>query len=92
MKYFLFTINIMNNIENINYNLTEKDMTEIRYICVFILILIIIIYKNAFENDNYSCNNILVNTYLYVLISLLLFHLMTLLFINAKLHIKLFEF
>ena len=82
----------MNNIENINYNLTEKDMTEIRYICVFILILIVIIYKNAFENDNYSCNNILVNTYLYVLISLLLFHLITLLFINGKLHIKLFEF
>ena len=88
----MFTISIMNNIENINYNLTEKDMTEIRYICVFIFILIVIIYKNAFENDNYSCNNILVNTYLYVLISLLLFHLMTLLFINAKLHIKLFEF
>ncbi len=82
----------MNNIENINYNLTEKDMTEIKYVCVFIIILIIIIYKNAFENGNYSCNNILVNTYLYVLISLLLFHLMTFLFINFKLHIKLFEF
>ena len=30
--FFLFTISIMNNIENISYNLTEKDMTEIRYI------------------------------------------------------------
>ena len=82
----------MNNIENITYNLTERDITEIKYACMFIFILIIIIYKNAFENNNYSCNNILVNTYLYILISLLLFHVMTLLFINANLHIKLFEF
>tara|TARA_A100001015_G_scaffold124949_1_gene138477 strand:- start:4734 stop:5612 length:879 start_codon:yes stop_codon:yes gene_type:complete len=78
----------MNNIENINYNLTNKDINEIKYVGVFIIILIIIIYKNAFENNNYSCNNILVNTYLYVLISLLLFHVITLLLINANLHKK----
>ena len=85
---FLFNINIMNNIENINYSLTKKDLNEIKYAVIFVIILIIIIYRNAFKNNNYSCNNILVNTYLYVLISLLLFHIITLLFINVNLHIK----
>lgn len=82
----------MNYIDNINYNLTKKDINEIKYTFIFIIILIIVIYKNAFENNNYSCNNILVNTYLYVLISLLLFHIITLLFINVNLHIKLMNF
>lgn len=82
----------MYNIEIINYNLTKKNMSEIKYGFILVIILIIIIYKNAFENNNYSCNNILVNTYLYVLISLLLFHIITLLFINKNLHIKLINF
>ena len=78
----------INKIDNFDYKLTNKDYNEIKYICVFIVILIGVIYTNAFENNNYSCNNILVNTYLYVLISLLLFHVITLLLINANLHKK----
>ena len=56
----------MNNIENINYNLTTKDMSEIKYAFIFIIILIVIIYKNAFENDNYSCNNIFYSTWIFL--------------------------
>ena len=47
-------------------------------------ILIVIIYNSAFENNTYSCNNVVANVYLYVLFSLVLFHIFTLLFVKNK--------
>ena len=78
----------MNSIEDLKYKLTEKDFKELKYSGMIAIVLIVVIYLNAFENNNYTCKNILVNTYLYVLISLVLFNMMTLLFINANLHIN----
>lgn len=78
----------MNSIEDLKYKLTKKDFNELKYCGIIFVVLIVVIYLNAFENNNYTCKNILVNTYLYVLISLVLFNMMTLLFINANLHIN----
>ena len=78
----------MNSIEDLKYKLTKKDFNELKYCGIIFVVLTVVIYLNAFENNNYTCKNILVNTYLYVLISLVLFNMMTLLFINANLHIN----
>ena len=78
----------MDYLNNFKYILTEKDYNELKYSSIVTIILIVIIYLNAFENNTYTCKNILVNTYLYVLISLLLFHIMTMLFVNNNLHIS----
>ena len=39
------------------------------------IIISIIIYRNAFKNGNYTCDNLVINTYLYVILSLVLFHI-----------------
>ena len=39
------------------------------------IIISIVIYKNAFKNGNYTCDNLVTNTYLYVILSLVLFHI-----------------
>ena len=82
----------MNSIEDLKYKLTEKDFNELKYSSIMTIILVVIIYLSAFENNNYTCKNILVNIYLYVILSLLLFHIMTLLFVNANLHISYLNF
>ena len=79
------------NVDSLKYVLTEKDYKELIYASVSVVVLMVIIYMNAFENNNYTCNNLLVNTYLYVLISLILFHIMSSLIINYELHIKFFK-
>ena len=79
------------NLDSLKYILTKKDYNELKYACISVVVLIVIIYMNAFENNNYTCKNILVNTYLYVLVSLVLFHIITMLLVNAELHIKLFS-
>lgn len=81
----------MNLLEDLKYKLTEKDFKELKYCGIIVIILTVVIYLNAFENNNYTCKNILVNTYLYVLISLILFNMMTLLFINANIHLSFFK-
>lgn len=82
----------MNSIEDLKYKLTEKDFNELKYSSIMTIVLVVIIYLSAFENNNYTCKNILVNIYLYVILSLLLFHIMTLLFVNANLHISYLNF
>lgn len=79
------------NLDILKYSLTEKDYNELMYSFIIVIILCVIIYINAFENNNYTCKNILVNTYLYVLISLLIFHIITMLLVNKELHIKFFS-
>ena len=79
------------NLDSLKYILTEKDYNELKYAGITLVVLIVIIYLNAFENNNYTCKNILVNTYLYVLISLVLFHIITMLLVNSELHIKFFS-
>ena len=39
------------------------------------IIISIIIYRNEFKNGNYTCDNLVINTYLYVILSLVLFHI-----------------
>jgi len=39
------------------------------------IIISVILYKNAFKNGNYSCDNLVTNTYLYVILCLVLFHI-----------------
>jgi FtsH-binding integral membrane protein len=82
----------MNSIEDLKYKLTEKDFNELKYSGILTIVLVVIIYLSAFENNNYTCKNILVNIYLYVILSLLIFHIMTLLFVNADLHISFLNF
>ena len=82
----------MNSIEDLKYKLTEKDFNELKYSGIMSVVLVVIIYLSAFENNNYTCKNILVNTYLYVILALLLFHIMTLLLVNADLHISFLNF
>lgn len=79
------------NLDSLKYALTQKDYNELKYSSITVCVLIVIIYLNAFENNNYTCKNILVNTYLYVLISLILFHIITMLLVNYELHIKFFK-
>lgn len=52
-------------IENTNYSIP----------IISAIIISIIIYKNAFKNGNYTCDNLVINTYLYVILSLVLFHI-----------------
>ena len=52
-------------IENTNYNIP----------IIISIIISIIIYRNAFKNGNYTCDNLVMNTYLYVILSLVLFHI-----------------
>lgn len=73
------------------YKFNISDNNELKYSCLLLLILLVVIYFNAFENNNYTCNNILVNTYLYVLVSLLIFHVMTLYFVKINVHINLLK-
>ena len=70
------------------YKFNISDNNELKYSCIALLILLVVIYFNAFENNNYTCNNILVNTYLYVLVSLLIFHIMILYFVKINVHIN----
>ena len=88
----MYVTSIMNTLSNLQYKLSEKDFKELKYSCIIFLILAVIIYLNAFEDNTYTCKNILVNTYLYVLISLVIFNIMTMLLINYELHISFFEF
>tara|TARA_B110000902_G_C14144426_1_gene527060 strand:- start:133 stop:996 length:864 start_codon:yes stop_codon:yes gene_type:complete len=80
----------MDTLNDLKYTLTEKDRNELKYTSIVTIILAGVIYLNAFENNTYTCKNILVNTYLYILISLLLFHIITMLLINNDLHIRFF--
>lgn len=59
-------------IENTNYNIP----------IVSAIIISIIIYRNAFKNGNYTCDNFVTNTYLYVILSLVLFHIFMVYFSN----------
>lgn len=52
-------------IENKNYSIP----------IISAIIISIIIYKNAFKNGNYTCDNLITNTYLYIILSLVLFHI-----------------
>jgi len=52
-------------VENKNYNIP----------IISAIIISVIIYKNAFKNGNYTCDNLVMNTYLYVILSLVLFHI-----------------
>ena len=52
-------------IENTNYSIP----------IISAIIISLIIYKNAFKNGNYTCNNLVTNTYLYVILCLVLFHI-----------------
>lgn len=52
-------------IENTNYSIP----------IISAIIISVIIYKNAFKNGNYTCDNLVMNTYLYVILSLVLFHI-----------------
>ena len=74
--------NLNDYLNNNNIQLVENK--EFMYPCTFALILCCIIYYSAYENNNYTCNNIIVNTYLYVLLSLVLFHIFTLIFVKFK--------
>lgn len=74
-------------INEIDYTLTKKDNNELMYTTMVIFVLMGVIYFNAFENNNYTCKNIVVNVYLYVLVSLLIFHVMTLSIVKMKYNI-----
>ena len=63
-------INDMILIENTNYSIP----------IISSIIISIVIYKNAFKNGNYTCDNLITNTYLYVILSLVLFHIFMLYF------------
>ena len=79
------------SLDSLKYVLTQQDYNELKYSGITVCVLIVIIYLNAFENNKYTCKNILVNTYLYVLVSLILFHIITMLLVNYELHIKFFN-
>lgn len=72
---------------SLTYELTDSDYKESIYLSGVLIVLIFIIYMNAFENNNYSCKNIFVNTYLYVLVSLIIFHITTMIFIKNNVQI-----
>lgn len=78
------------SLDSLKYALRQQDYNELKYSSITVCVLIVIIYLNAFENNKYTCKNILVNTYLYVLVSLILFHIITMLLVNYELHIKFF--
>ena len=58
---------------NLNMILLENRNYSIPLISA--IIISIIIYRTAFKNGNYTCDNLIVNTYLYVILSLVLFHI-----------------
>ena len=58
---------------NLNMILLENRNYSIPLISA--IIISIIIYRSAFKNGNYTCDNLIVNTYLYVILSLVLFHI-----------------
>jgi len=69
----------------INDNTIELVKTNDFYVPVAILIVLCgLIYNSAFENNKYTCDNIITNVYLYVLVSLVLFHIFTLIFVKNK--------
>tara|TARA_B100001564_G_scaffold332562_1_gene319559 strand:- start:611 stop:1504 length:894 start_codon:yes stop_codon:yes gene_type:complete len=69
----------------LNDNTTELVKTNDFYIPVAILVVLCgLIYNSAFENNKYTCDNIVANVYLYVLVSLVLFHIFTLIFVKNK--------
>ena len=74
-------------INEIDYTLTKEDNNELMYTTIVIFVLMGIIYFSAFENYSYTCKNIVVNVYLYVLVSLLIFHVMTLSIVKMKYNI-----
>lgn len=78
-------------INKIDYTLTKEDNNELMYTTIVIFVLMGVIYFNAFENNNYTCKNILLNVYLYVLVTLLIFHVITLYFVKIKLHIQYYK-
>lgn len=69
----------------LNDDTTELVKTNDFYIPVAILVVLCgLIYNSAFENNTYTCDNIVANVYLYVLVSLVLFHIFTLIFVKNK--------
>ena len=74
--------NLNDYLNNDNIQLVEDK--EFMYPCVFALLLCGLYIIVPFENNNYTCDNIVVNVYLYVLVSLVLFHIFTLVFVKNK--------
>lgn len=74
-------------INEMDYTLTKKDNNELMYTTIVIFVLMGVIYFSAFENYSYTCKNIVLNVYLYVLITLLIYHAMTLYFVKLKYNI-----
>lgn len=75
------------NVDLRNYLNSDIEIVNNKdfYLPIIILfILVASIYNSAFENNTYSCDNIVVNVYLYVLVSLVLFHIFTLIFVKNK--------
>ena len=69
----------------LNDDTIELVKTNDFYIPVAILVVLCgLIYNSAFENNTYTCDNIVANVYLYVLVSLVLFHIFTLIFVKNK--------
>ena len=69
----------------LNDDTIELVKTDDFYIPVAILVVLCgLIYNSAFENNTYTCDNIVANVYLYVLVSLVLFHIFTLIFVKNK--------
>ena len=69
----------------LNDDTIELVKTNDFYIPVTILVVLCgLIYNSAFENNTYTCDNIVANVYLYVLVSLVLFHIFTLIFVKNK--------
>ena len=53
----------MNSIEDLKYKLTEKDFNELKYSSIMTIVLVVIIYLSAFENNNYISFLVLKPTY-----------------------------
>ena len=78
-----------NEVKDMNTYLNDDTIELVKtndfYIPVAILVVLCgLIYNSAFENNTYTCDNIVANVYLYVLVSLVLFHIFTLIFVKNK--------
>lgn len=74
----------MFNILNFFSENSIKKINVLSIVGIIILVLILYIYNNSIKNNNFNCNNYILNVYSYVLLSLLITLFISLYIINKK--------
>ena len=75
-------------IEQLNESLNKSNIkiksNDFVIPLILFIILVVLIFNYSFNDNQYSCNHVLQNTYLYVFASLVLFHMLTMYFVKNK--------